>query len=193
LSWGSPIAGVSQPDLAELFGGGVVDAVLSGIPQGSSASPVVAEILLAPILAALPSGSVVLNFADNFLLLSKTGEQAVSIEQALCCALKAHPAGPLVPKLKRYLPGEVVEFLGFALKADPTCRIEPSAQNLSKFKKHFAEMLKWVAKATPNNKTERFALVRRKINGWCASFSPWYAVKQHQGHYLALLKNAANV
>jgi hypothetical protein len=74
----------------------------SGLPQGSAASPLASELLLAPVVDELVqtcSGKVVV-YADNFLLMAKTHNEAVSMYCTLKFLLEEHPAGPLSLKLE---------------------------------------------------------------------------------------------
>ncbi len=68
-----------------------------GLPQGSAASPLAVEMLLAPLLHKLPAGSPWTGYSDNFLAMGKTKTDAVSMTSALWSALKAHPAGQFWP------------------------------------------------------------------------------------------------
>jgi len=110
-----------------------------GIPQGSATSDLVLEHLLASVLTGLPNCGLVYTYADNFLIMAKQENEVVSILEALLCALKAHPVGPLVPNVpKRYEPGEVVQFLGYALTVEKSiCLVAPSQKNMSAFKTKF--------------------------------------------------------
>src|SRR6266704_3207282 len=66
-----------------------------GIPQGSAASPILAEMLLAPVLHQVPTGGEVVAYADNILVLTKSESDAVAMTESLEIALKKHPAGQL--------------------------------------------------------------------------------------------------
>jgi hypothetical protein len=46
--------------------------------MGSAASPLLAEMVLAPLLSQLPSGSEVAGYVDNFLILAKDKDAAVA-------------------------------------------------------------------------------------------------------------------
>src|SRR6266704_2654196 len=73
-----------------------------GIPQGSSVSPIVAEMLLAPVLHQVPTGGEVVAYADNILVIAKNDGEAVSMSESLGIALKTHPAGQLWAKIKSF-------------------------------------------------------------------------------------------
>ena len=87
-----------------------------GLPQGSGSSPLVAEMLLAPLFESLPKGSAVVGYADNFLAVGQNESDVRSTTETLRSALKAHPAGHLVPKPPRvFEPGGAIQFLGHRL------------------------------------------------------------------------------
>src|SRR6266536_2808805 len=65
-----------------------------GIPQGSAASPILAEMLLAPLLSQVPTGVEVVAYADNILVLAKNESDADAMTESLGIALKKHPAAP---------------------------------------------------------------------------------------------------
>src|SRR6266700_8000433 len=104
-----------------------------GIPQGSAASPILAEMLLAPVLHQLPSGGEVVAYADNILVLAKNESDADAMTESLEIALKQHPAGQLWPKIKSFPPGGPIEFLGHLTAGDDGLRIQPTAENRQEF------------------------------------------------------------
>jgi hypothetical protein len=107
-----------------------------GIPQGSSVSPIVAEMLLAPVLHQVPAGGEVVAYADNILVITKNDGDADSMTESLGIALKTHPAGQLWPKIKSFPPGGPIEFLGHRLTADEDgLRIQPTADNREEFER----------------------------------------------------------
>ena len=106
-----------------------------GLPQGSAASPLVAEMLLAPLFHSLPTGGMWIGYADNCLAMGKSGSDVVSMTEALWSALKAHPAGQLRPNKPRvYTPLGPIEFLGHSLRLlNGLVRIDPTLENLEDF------------------------------------------------------------
>jgi hypothetical protein len=93
---------------------------------------------------------VVVNFADNFLLLSSSGEGLALMRKDLVSALKAHPAGPFWVREKGiYKPGQSMNFLGHTIT--PTSwqvTTEPQKKNLRKFKSEFARIRRQIEKNT---------------------------------------------
>jgi hypothetical protein len=55
--------------------------------------------LLAPVLTELAGNGYPVSYGDNTIILAPDEEGAVSMTEALWSALKAHPAGPLKPKI----------------------------------------------------------------------------------------------
>src|SRR5207249_8495051 len=53
-----------------------------GIPQGSAASPILAEMLLAPLLYQVPAGGEVVAYADNISVLTKNESDADAMTQS---------------------------------------------------------------------------------------------------------------
>src|SRR5262249_46835887 len=83
-----------------------------GIPQGSAVSPILAEMLLAPVLFQVPGGGKVVAYADNIVVLAKSECDADAMTDSLGLALKKHPAGPLWPKIKSFPAGGPIDYLG---------------------------------------------------------------------------------
>ncbi|HEX9323365.1 MAG TPA: reverse transcriptase domain-containing protein [Xanthobacteraceae bacterium] len=105
-----------------------------GIPQGSSVSPIVAEMLLAPVLHQVPAGGEVVAYADNISVIAKNDGDADSMTESLGIALQTHPAGQLWPKIKSFPPGGPIECLGHRLTTDHGgLRIQPTAANREEF------------------------------------------------------------
>ncbi len=119
---------------------GIIATALSearrGIPQGSAASPLVADLLLALAIPDLSGNGTLVVYADNFLVMAREENDAVSMTSALCDALKGHPAGPLRPKLVTVMkPIETeLEFLGYVFqRKNGIISVTPSTRNLGKF------------------------------------------------------------
>ena len=109
-----------------------------GIPQGSAASPLLAEMLLASLLFQVPAGGkvVVVAYADNILVLAKTASDADAMTDSLELALKKHPAGPFSPKIKSFPVGGPIEFLGHRVTAHgDKVRAQPTPENQEKFER----------------------------------------------------------
>jgi hypothetical protein len=143
-----------------------------GIPQGSAASPLLTEMLLAPLLSQLPAGSEVAGYVDNFLVLAKDQETAVATTSAFGSALKAHPAGQLTPKIKIFAPGGPIAFLGHHLTAhDGMIETKPSPSNRKKFERALNKGLANLKRTTSPAARSRIKYgLQRYVSSWCGAF-----------------------
>ena len=125
-------------------------AARRGIPQGSAASPLLAEMLLAPLLFPVPAGDqvAVVAYADNILVMAKTASDADAMTNSLGLALKKHPAGQLSPKIKLFPTGGPIDFLGHRLTAHADeVHVQPTPQNREKFEGRMRKGLARLRKA----------------------------------------------
>lgn len=100
--------------LEEIFQSEDLQAFRTGIPQGSIASPLCAAMLFKSVIEAMPNGVVVVNYADDFMIMCKDAEEATDARERLRSALKSHPAGMLTPGLDyQFGPHEPFSFLGY--------------------------------------------------------------------------------
>jgi hypothetical protein len=126
---------------------GAISTARRGIPQGSAASPIVAEAMVAIALKAVPPLGVIIAYADNVLLLAKVKSDVDGMTKALLAAFEAHPVGRLRLSQRRFSPGEPIEFLGHRLtpfKEDVT--IEVTDSNKRKFEDRMKSKLRCLAK-----------------------------------------------
>ena len=163
-----------------------------GIPQGSAASPFVAEAVLSPTLHQIPKIGVVVAYADNILILAKTKGDVVSRSKSLWSALEAHPVGPLYSKMKCFDPGEPIEFLGHKLTAkNGVVHIEPDDHNLEKFTDRVASELADLNKTplTSATRKKRIERLEAKISSWAdGAFRLCHNVKALKAQWLAQAK-----
>ena len=144
-----------------------------GFPQGSAASPLAVEMLLTPLYAQLPATGVSLGYADNFLALGKQETEAVATSKAFGCALKAHPAGHLVPNVpKSFGPGQPIVFLGYRLQmCNGSVLVAPTLENVQSFwdRVNFAVFR---IKATSDKKTAYLIAddAHRFVHAWTSTF-----------------------
>ena len=146
-----------------------------GIPQGSAASSLIAEMLLAGPLKALSTNvGVVPSFGDNTLIMARCEEDAVTMKETLWLALKGHSVGQLQPKVRsKSGPGEPVAYLGHRLQLKGhDVKITPSPKNDSKFHQHVTRGLKYLNKAShPTSARQRRAReLRGYVGSWTANF-----------------------
>jgi len=189
-----PYGSSHAPHFGPACGLGIIGAQIlaearRGIPQGSAASPLLAEILLAPTLEQLPTGGEVFAYLDNFLVMAKSEEDAVSMSLNLRSALKAHPAGPLRPKIKaRFHPGEPIEFLGHRLIAHHgAVIIEPSPLNQQKFEVTMKVELARIKENSlfPAARARKIRDLRKYVCSWASAFKLWPRAEIHKKQWLA--------
>ncbi len=163
-----------------------------GLPQGSAASPLVAEMLLAPLLADLPTCGAWIGYADNFLAMGKSEEDVVSMTSAFWGAVKAHPAGPLRLKppfcTSRGVP---FDFLGHRLRPlDGQVQILPSPENLAKFKAKFAFGLRSIHMCKGNHQypAQRLKLY---VRSWTSTFRACAGIEKMRMQALKRIADAA--
>jgi hypothetical protein len=166
-----------------------------GIPQGSAASPLLAELLLAPLLFQVPAGDtvVVVAYADNILVMAKTASDADAMTNSLRLALKKHPAGPLWPKIKTFPPGGPIEFLGHRLAAHGgKVRAQPTPENQKKFehrmKRGLAQLRK--PKLAPATRRRLARDLKGDLSSYVSNFSLCDGVKECQQHWSAQIASA---
>lgn len=85
------------------------------LAQGSAASPIAAEVLMADLLQGLPDDVRVISYADNVLILGETLDSVEAANAALEARAREHPCGPLGLKpsasIKNFAE-EAITFLG---------------------------------------------------------------------------------
>ena len=158
-----------------------------GLPQGSAASPIVAEAMIAIALKAVPPLGVIIAYADNILLLAKTKSDRDSMTEALLAAFEAHPVGRLRLSPRAFAPGEPVEFLGHRLtpcKGD--VRIEVTDSNKRKFEERMKSKLRSLAK-TKRQGARRKALhdIKEDIQSWADAFKLCDDIQEIRAYWLA--------
>jgi hypothetical protein len=166
-----------------------------GIPQGSAASPLLAEMLLAPLLFQVPAGGkvVVVAYADNILVMAKTASDADAMTNSLGLALNKHPAGPLWPKIKSFPVGGPIDFLGHRLTTyGDKVRAQPTPENQERFERRMKRGLARLRKPTLTPAT-RWRLARdlnSDLSSYVSNFKLCDGVKECQQHWSAQIASA---
>jgi len=142
-----------------------------GLPQGSSASPLVAAMLLAPILACLPSGARVVNWGDNFLVLGRTKAEVSTIRHSLGSAVRCCHVGWLRLRTKsgvrRACDG--FEFLGYWFRwRDGRASARPTEKN----RQRFVDKCRSVCVAIGAGRASPRVL-RGLVQSWIHAFECW--------------------
>ena len=168
-----------------------------GIPQGSAASPLLAEMLLAPLLFQVPAGGkvVVMAYADNILVMAKTASDADAMTDSLELALKKHPAGPFSPKIKSFPVGGPIEFLGHRVTAHgDKVRARPTPENQEKFEHRIKRGLARLRKPTlaPATRGRLARDLKSDLSSYVSNFKLCDGVKECQQHWSAQIASAKN-
>lgn len=154
--------------------------VRKGLTVGSKASPLLAEYLLRFVIDQLPKDlGVVVNYADNFLCMSKDANDALALDKALRTALESHPAGPLKPNEPPGArePGELFCFLGYAfLPEDPSklrCVPADDAYNKWKTQEHDMRERTLALKGSPDKQLEVLKRGWRSLQSSVGNYTHW--------------------
>jgi Reverse transcriptase (RNA-dependent DNA polymerase) len=180
--------GVESPFITDTF-------VLArrGISQGSAASNSASEILLSKPYFDLPTGVVVVGYADNTLLMGKTEEEAVSIMKAFGASLKKHPVGLLEPKLKgKFNKDDHVDYLGHRLTlVAGKVKIEPHPDHLTEFGREIhRRLVRFKKAANPWQAMNAEHAYRSYVSSWAANFCLCNGVEAMRAKALAKLEMA---
>lgn len=171
--------------------GDLVAAARSGIPQGSISSPIVAETLLAPIFGKLTTSCVVVNYADNTLILGKDENEVEKTFLALRSLLEKHPVGPLLlSKFEFSKPGVPIRFLGYEFVAkNGSKHIGVQGKNIDKINEKLRSFKKRIKSHTSSLSDKKRAVhdYKKVLDGWCASFSFWKGVKSFKNEKIKKL------
>jgi len=168
---------------------GAIFPARRGLPQGSAASPIVAEAMVAIALKQVPTLGVIIAYADNILLLAKTKSDRDSMTKALLAAFEKHPVGRLRLSPKTFGAGEPVEFLGHCLTpCEGGVRIAITDANKRKFEHRMKAKLRSLAK-TKRKRARREALhdIKQDIQSWAAAFTLCDDTQKIRSYWLARL------
>lgn len=155
----------------------IIDQARLGIPQGSSASPIVAMIECARLTPSSLGITALMNYMDDFLLLAKTGKDLEEQIAKLSEAVGALPSGhfTLVTKSKGHL-ADGCDFLGHHLKLeDKDLRVKPTEANVQKLFHKLNEMEEASEAHTTSNPDkakiiQAAAEMNAHIEGWKSAF-----------------------
>ncbi len=189
---------LSSPYCCSGAHGQFLTSVRLGIPQGSAVSTLVCEMLLAPVLRALPAETRVVSYADDIAMPARTPDEARRNDLSLVRALRRSPAGPLTEKYCKTVATEHgFAYLGYWFdKKHGAPRARPTRENLrefeSKLERHYCRIVDGLVmngRVWPPDLRKIDALLNC-IRGWANGFSCWpYARKwaeRRLRHYLFL-------
>ena len=163
-----------------------------GIPQGSAASTILAEMLLAPLLFQVPTAGEVVAYADNILVLAKSESDADAMTESLGLALKKHPAGHLWPKIKFFRAGGPIDFLGHRLTGhSDQLRVQPTPENREKFERKMKKGLAQLTKSTlpPAARDRLVRDLKSDLSSHASNFRLCDGVKECRQHWLAQISS----
>lgn len=167
-----------------------------GIPQGSAVSPLVAEMLLAPVIASVPKIAPVVVYADNILVMARDENDLASMSTALFQSTKNSPVGQLWPKVVASgKPGESFDFVGHRLiPASGGYRVEPSEKNFKQFDLTFAQAIAVVGDGarTLEKRQHKAKHLKRFVRSWCAAFACWEEQEKFRGLKFFEVEQALN-
>ncbi len=147
-----------------------------GLMQGSAASPLASELLLAEVMRVMTDApGPVVNYADNFVLMAKTPNDALTMYKALFVLLRKHPAGPLSLKIewRTFKDNGCFEFLGYIFEVtEKGFSIEPTNDNRQKFHEQVNREYKRILSKdmSPTRRMARIKELRGYVNSWTGAF-----------------------
>ena len=148
------------------------NAVLSGLPQGSLASPIVAAFLLQQVAEQI-DGNCVLFHGDDIAAAFRTEEEAKANMQKLGGLLEDHPAGPLFMKSEIAQLGQPIDALGYRLKRRAKCygggvKVIPNQKSFKRYEQRaYARLVKIKCPRKRDGEAEKYQ------RHWYNSFRLW--------------------
>jgi hypothetical protein len=159
-----------------------------GIPQGSAASTILTEMLLAPLLFQVPTVGAVVAYADNILVLAKSESDADAMTESLGLALKKHPAGHLRPTIKFFRAGGPIDFLGHRLTGHSgQIYVQPTPENREKFERKMKTGLAQLTRSilAPAARHRLVRDLKSDLSSHASNFRQCDDVKEYRQHWLA--------
>lgn len=174
----------------------------SGIPQGSACSPVIGQFFVSKLGFKLPKGAVVLNYADDFLVLAQSPEKGEKATNALHAALAAVSVGNFELREKS---GSSIhsgfEFLGhhFSETAFGKLRIDITPANQFKVHANITEEIEALKKLAHKPAKavaykdwivlDRIVKLARHIMSWVQTFSEADEVEEFEQYLWTIFKD----
>jgi hypothetical protein len=118
--------------------------LVSGLAQGSAASPPVERYLSASAVSAVNQTDVLITFVDDNAVPTAGSEEARSAENSLRAYFRTHPAGPLELRTEVHAIRHGFEFLGYRFRAigageQRWCFVDLRARTLRSFHEQLCE------------------------------------------------------
>ncbi len=158
-----------------------LNAVRLGIPQGSSVSPLVLESITKPILEAIPGEAVVVNYADNFLVIGGTKVEVHETVEALRACLRASLAGRFhVGPYQIENAKDGFDFLGNHIRLyGGKVQFKPTDRNIQKFESRFSRDRAYIENPNipENRRRKRSEALKRYVRRWPGCYPLWDGAK----------------
>lgn len=151
-----------------------------GLPQGGSASGVIADWSVSHLKVALGPDLVLINHADNFFLFAKSAQALDAGRDALSCAISQLPGGTFTSKVKAHGPcADGFKMLGYMIKVlDENVAVYQDPDRAFKFSRRFAKKKKFAwqmfdkSAATSDDALRQLAVIQLNVlramyAGWC--------------------------
>ena len=155
----------------------LLDAARRGVSQGSSFSPIIAELVCKEILRSVSSRFVVINYADDFGIMARTKREAKLISKTLISAARRSRFGhfQLIVKTRHRRVADGFDFLGyFFRKRNGEIRCEPSSKNCQEFFNKSYDHMRRVGRQS----LDAVINLQKYVKSWTAAFPLWNAGKQ---------------
>lgn len=157
-----------------------------GIPQGSSCSPIIAEMVMADILGRIITVRVIFNWVDDILILAKTREEAERAIETLESALTDARGGPFLAKVKKLPVEDGFDFIGSKFMAsERVASVAPTPLNRTRLDRMMRKHLYQISHSGADP-----AAAIKSLNGWIEANSFWADAGEIKRQYLAEIKRA---
>ncbi|WP_420418332.1 reverse transcriptase domain-containing protein [Pacificispira sp.] len=148
-----------------------------GLPQGSSSSPLLAEMLIACVLDQVEVSARLFAYADNILVLARSKRELALTQTTLITAFAQSPVGELrlVPKSDQRRVCDGFEFLGYWFRRRKgKTQVKASQRN---YRKLIKACEKRMSKLPKRDGFWRDEVLEQMLRSWFPQFSAWRYAK----------------
>ena len=157
-----------------------------GISQGSSCSPIIAEIVMADILTRMPEGTRIFNWVDDILILARTQADAKRAIEALNAAMVAARGGRFQATVETQSVDAGFDFIGSRFKGlGQSATITPTSRNRSRL---VAAMTRHLYQISHDGADPAEAI--KSLHGWIEANSLWSGAEETRRYYLSEIERA---
>jgi hypothetical protein len=205
---------VGHPPLSSSLAHALLSKARSGVPHGSSASPIIGAYTISGLAWQPSPGIVAIWYVDDVLLLAASLEEVDAAAKGVCAALSALPTGHF-DGIKKWIghASEGFDFLGHNVRLVETVEVRPLKNRLDEFMDELTDRCTFASEAVikaanSNSYTLRPAALQaiadvwQYAEGWLNAFrccddiellrvdaaTPIYALLSKVGGNLASLK-----